>query len=151
MRGSITHNHRHEHVLRLEGELDPRSPRFEDAGLRSNGGGKVQLIKGGARETDSRRCGKVRDRVRGRVQNIGAQGHASKQKFAVLSMSRTMATRMIGGFDKRDTCVETEAIRMSTVCAMHALCGQLRVVTTAVAYRELARYPMVTSLPTHRA
>ena len=46
MRGSITHNHRHEHVLRLEGELDPRSPRFEDAGLRSNGGGKVQL-KGG--------------------------------------------------------------------------------------------------------
>ena len=47
MRGSITHNHRHEHVLRLEGELDPRSPRFEDAGLRSNdGGGEVQL-KGG--------------------------------------------------------------------------------------------------------
>ena len=46
MRGSITHNHRHEHVLRLERELDPRSPRFEDVGLRSNGGGKVQL-KGG--------------------------------------------------------------------------------------------------------
>ena len=59
-----------------------------------------------------------------------------------------MATRMIGGFDKRDTCVETEAIRMS-LC-MHALCGQLRVVTTAVAYRELARYSMVTSLPTAR-
>ena len=47
MRGSITHNHRHEHVLRLEGELDPRSPRFEDAGLRSNGGGEVQLKGGG--------------------------------------------------------------------------------------------------------
>ena len=47
MRGSVTHNHRHEHVLRLEGELDPRSPRFEDAGLRSNGGGEVQLKGGG--------------------------------------------------------------------------------------------------------
>ena len=43
LRGSITHNHRHEHVLRLEGELDPRSPRFEDAGLGSKCGGEVQL------------------------------------------------------------------------------------------------------------
>ena len=31
--------------------------------------------KGGRRRTDSRRCGKVRDRVRGRVQIIGAQAH----------------------------------------------------------------------------
>ena len=75
LRGSITHNHRHEHVLRLEGELDPRSPRFEDAGLRSNGGGRESSAEGGTRQTNSRRCGKVRDRVRGRVQNIGAQGH----------------------------------------------------------------------------
>ena len=30
----------------------------------------------------------------------------------MLSRSRTMATRMIGGFDERDTCLETEAIRM---------------------------------------
>ena len=47
MRGSITHHHRRKHVLRLERELDPRSPRFENAGLRSNGGGEVQLKGGG--------------------------------------------------------------------------------------------------------
>ena len=40
MRGSSTHHHRHERVLRLERALDPRGPRFEDVGLRSNGGGK---------------------------------------------------------------------------------------------------------------
>ena len=68
----------------------------------------------------------------------------------MLSRSRTMATRMIGDFDERDTCLETEAIRMSTVCAMHALCGQLRVVKIAVAYRELARYSIITSLPKAR-
>ena len=33
-----------------------------------------------------------------------------------------MATRMIGGFDKRDTCVETEAIRMS-LCNARGLFG----------------------------
>ena len=47
MRGSSTHHHRRERVLRfaltLERALDPRGPRFEDVGLRSNGGGKVQL------------------------------------------------------------------------------------------------------------
>ena len=46
MRGSSTHHHRHQRVLRLERALDPCSPRFEDVGLRSNGGGEVQL-KGG--------------------------------------------------------------------------------------------------------
>jgi hypothetical protein len=40
LRGSSTHHHRHERVLRLERALDPRGPRFEDVGLRSNGGGK---------------------------------------------------------------------------------------------------------------
>ena len=33
-------------MLRVTQALDPRSPRFEDAGLRSKGGGKVQA-KGG--------------------------------------------------------------------------------------------------------
>ena len=40
LRGSSTHHCRHERVLRLERALDPRGPRFEDVGLRSNGGGK---------------------------------------------------------------------------------------------------------------
>ena len=43
-----------------------------------------------------------------------------KQEFAVLSRSRTMATRMIGDFDERDTCLETEAIRMS-LCNARAM------------------------------
>jgi hypothetical protein len=60
-----------------------------------------------------------------------------------------MATRMIGGFDKRDTCVETEAIRMS-LCNARAMWVAAGSFTTAVAYRELARYSMVTSLPTAR-
>ena len=38
----------------------------------------------------------------------------------MLSRSRTMATRMIGGFDERDTCLETEAIRMS-LCNARAM------------------------------
>jgi hypothetical protein len=38
----------------------------------------------------------------------------------VLSRSRTMATRMIGGFDERDTCLETETIRMS-LCNARAM------------------------------
>ena len=33
---------------------------------------------------------------------------------------------------------------------MHALCGQLRVVKIAVAYREIARYSIITSLPKAR-
>ena len=33
-------------MLRVTQALDPRSPRFEDAGLRSKGGGEVQA-KGG--------------------------------------------------------------------------------------------------------
>jgi hypothetical protein len=45
LRGSSTHHHRHQRVLRLERVLDPRGPRFEDVGLRSNGGGKFS--KGG--------------------------------------------------------------------------------------------------------
>ena len=38
----------------------------------------------------------------------------------MLSRFRTMATRMIGGFDERDTCLETEAIRMS-LCNARAM------------------------------
>ena len=62
-----------------------------------------------------------------------------------------MATRMIGDFDERDTCLETEAIRMS-LCnarAMWAAAGSHNG-RGKVAYRELARYSMVTSLPTAR-
>ena len=36
-----------------------------------------------------------------------------------MSRSRTMATRTIGGFDERDTCLETEAIRLS-LCTLRA-------------------------------
>ena len=43
MRGSSTHHHRHQRVLRLERELDPRGPRFENAGLWRKVGGEVQL------------------------------------------------------------------------------------------------------------
>ena len=42
MRGSSIYHHQRQHVLRLERALDPRSPRFEDTGLGSNGGGEVQ-------------------------------------------------------------------------------------------------------------
>jgi len=67
-----------------------------------------------------------------------------------VSRSRTMATRMIGGFDERDTCLETEAIRMS-LCharAMWAAAGSYN--GRGIKYRELARYSIVTSLPTAR-
>ena len=37
----------------------------------------------------------------------------------MVSRSRTMATRTIGGFDERDTCLETEAIRLS-LCTLRA-------------------------------
>ena len=42
MRGSGTHHHLRQRVLRLERALDPRSPRFENAGLWRKGGGEVQ-------------------------------------------------------------------------------------------------------------
>ena len=42
MRSSITHHHLRQRVLRLERELDPRGPRFENAGLWRKGGGEVQ-------------------------------------------------------------------------------------------------------------
>ena len=35
-----THHHLRQRVLRLERELDPRGPRFENAGLWRKGGGK---------------------------------------------------------------------------------------------------------------
>ena len=47
MRGSSIYHHQRQHVLRFERALDPRSPRFEDTGLWSNGGGEVQLKGGG--------------------------------------------------------------------------------------------------------
>ena len=43
MRDSSIYHHLRQHVLLLEQALDPRSPRFEDAGLRNKGGGWVQL------------------------------------------------------------------------------------------------------------
>ena len=43
MRGSGTHHHLRQRVLRLERELDPHGPRFENAGLWRKGGGEVQL------------------------------------------------------------------------------------------------------------
>ena len=42
MRGSGTHHHLRQRVLRLERALDPRGPRFENAGLWRKGGGEVQ-------------------------------------------------------------------------------------------------------------
>ena len=43
MRGSGTHHHLRQRVLRLERALDPHGPRFENAGLWRKGGGEVQL------------------------------------------------------------------------------------------------------------
>ena len=43
MRGSGTHHHLRQRVLRLERTLDPHGPRFENAGLWKKGGGEVQL------------------------------------------------------------------------------------------------------------
>ncbi len=43
MRGSGTHHQLRQRVLRLERELDPRGPRFENAGLWRKVGGEVQL------------------------------------------------------------------------------------------------------------
>ena len=40
LRGSITHNHRHEHVLRLEGELDPAAPALRMPACGAMVGGK---------------------------------------------------------------------------------------------------------------
>ena len=42
MRGSGTHHHLRQRMLRLERELDPRGPRFENAGLWRKGGEEVQ-------------------------------------------------------------------------------------------------------------
>eukprot|EP00964_Phaeocystis_antarctica_P040074 scaffold22923_cov36-Phaeocystis_antarctica.AAC.1 len=42
LRGSGTHHHLRQRVLRLERELDPRGPRFENAGLWRKGGEEVQ-------------------------------------------------------------------------------------------------------------
>ena len=39
----------------------------------------------------------------------------------MLSRSRTISTRMIGGFDERDTCLETEAIRKMSLCNARAM------------------------------
>jgi hypothetical protein len=47
LRGSGTHHRLRQRVLRLERELDPRGPRFENAGLWRKVGGEVQL-RGGA-------------------------------------------------------------------------------------------------------
>jgi len=75
LRGSSTHHQLRQHVLLLERELDPRSPCFEDAGLRSNGGGEVQL-------QGDRRVGPIADAAakceigfEARMQNIGARAH----------------------------------------------------------------------------
>ena len=43
MRGSGTLHQLRQRVLRLERELDPRGPRFENAGLWRKVGGEVQL------------------------------------------------------------------------------------------------------------
>ena len=66
----------------------------------------------------------------------------------MVSRSRTMATRMIGGFNERDTCLETEAIRMSlcTLRTPYALRGQLRAGAMAIARRALARRSIAASL-----
>ena len=42
MRGSGARRHLRQRVLRLDRELDPRGPRFENAGLWRKGGGEVQ-------------------------------------------------------------------------------------------------------------
>ena len=55
----------------LSSSLDSRDPRFEDASLRSNGGGK--LAKGGIVQAGGRCCGKVRGRYRGSMQDIVAR------------------------------------------------------------------------------
>ena len=55
----------------LRSSLDSRDPRFEDASLRSNGGGK--LAKGGIVQAGGRCCGKVRGRYRGSMQDIVAR------------------------------------------------------------------------------
>ena len=60
MSGSGTHHHLRQRVLRLERELDPRGPRFENAGLWSKGGGKVQPKGGGiAQDAHARAKGEV--------------------------------------------------------------------------------------------
>ena len=100
-------------MLRLERSLDPRSPRFEDASLRSNGGGKFSkcwdydawLAHAAAK------CG-IGTKARFKIWSTGAP---SKPKLAVVYEGRRMmATRVKGGFDERDTCLETEAIHITT-------------------------------------
>ena len=60
MRGSGTRRHLRQRVLRLERELDPRGPRFENAGLWRKGGGEVQLKGGGiALDAHARAKGEV--------------------------------------------------------------------------------------------
>ena len=61
----------------------------------------------------------------------------------MLSRSRTISTRMIGGFDERDTCLETETIRMS-LCnarAMWAAAGSYN--CGGIPGSVLARYSIV--------
>ena len=109
MRGSSIYHHQRQHVLRLERALDPRSPRFEDTGLGSNGGGEVQPKGAGVGPIAdaAAKCG-IGFEAGCKLSGLRRTFERSKQEFAVLSRSRTMATRMIGGFDERDTCLETE-------------------------------------------
>ena len=74
MRGSGTHHHLRQRVLRLERALDPHGPRFENAGLWRKGGGEVQL-RGKRDRIDAHARAKVRARHRGMMQTNGARAH----------------------------------------------------------------------------
>ena len=74
MRGSGTHHHLRQRVLRLERALDLRGPRFENAGLWRKGGGEVQL-RGERDRVDAHARAKVRARHRGMMQTNGYRAH----------------------------------------------------------------------------
>ena len=80
----------------LRSSLDSRGPRFEDAGLRSNGGGKL-VQRGDRRTEDSRCCGKVR----GTPTAVGGSarfGHAIGSRLSGLpSLAFLVSIHVTGG------------------------------------------------------
>ena len=81
----------------LSASLGPRSPRFENAGLRRNGGWKL-VQRGDRRRGYSTRCGKVRGRYRSRMRDIVARrtfeaGACSYVKAAYDGDARDRRTR----------------------------------------------------------
>jgi hypothetical protein len=67
----------------------------------------------------------------------------------VVSRSRMIAKRVQGDIDEEAPTPQRKANGMS-FCTLHVLCGQLRVVRIAVAYRVRARNSIATSLPIAR-